>query len=157
LSFDKDILCWGLPQYIINIPVSIGSWYVWDKTLQNNLKVKIAECEFCWHKNGTKSRIFRHLWSGAYKGSESGIKSEHPTQKPIILMEWCIDKIVGNTICDPYMGSGTTGVACLNKNKQFIGIEIDEKYFDIACNRISSANLEPWKYSNKTSLFEEFK
>jgi site-specific DNA-methyltransferase (adenine-specific) len=83
----------------------------------------------------------------------------HATEKPTKLIEQLLltfsDK--NDIICDPFMGSGTTGVACQKLNRKFIGIEIDEKYFDIACNRIASANLEPWKYSKKTSLFDEFK
>lgn len=55
------------------------------------------------------------------------------------------------------MGSGTTGVACIRKNKKFIGIEIEEKYFYIACNRIATEYKRPWEYSNKTSLFEQEK
>jgi site-specific DNA-methyltransferase (adenine-specific) len=81
----------------------------------------------------------------------------HPTEKPIDLMKRIIKWAYGNII-DPFMGSGTTGVACLQLNRKFIGIEIDEKYFDIACNRIASANLEPWKYNkSKLNLFEGFK
>jgi site-specific DNA-methyltransferase (adenine-specific)/modification methylase len=69
---------------------------------------------------------------------------QHPTQKPIGLMEWCITKApeTANTICDPFMGSGTTGVAAMNLEKRFIGIERDCKYFDIACERISQAQAQ---------------
>jgi len=86
-------------------------------------------------------------------------KEAHPCIKPLPFIAWMVNKVslVNETICDPFMGSGTTGVACQKLNRKFIGIEIDEKYFDIACNRIASANLEPWKYSKKTSLFDEFK
>jgi site-specific DNA-methyltransferase (adenine-specific) len=73
--------------------------------------------------------------------STSSEKTEHPTQKPLKLMEYLIlsysDK--NNIICDPFMGSGTTGVACVNSGRKFIGIEKNEKYFDIACKRIKEA------------------
>jgi DNA modification methylase len=62
----------------------------------------------------------------------------HPTQKPVALLRWCIDFTVG-TVLDPFMGSGTTGVACANLGRKFIGIEIERKYFDIACERIDNA------------------
>jgi DNA modification methylase len=66
--------------------------------------------------------------------------TQHPTQKPVNLMTWCIEQI-GNpqTILDPFMGSGTTGVACANLGRKFIGIELERKYFDIACERIAAA------------------
>ena len=70
---------------------------------------------------------------------------QHPTQKPLPLMEWCIEKLPPSVllILDPFMGSGTTGVACIRRGKRFIGIEREPKYFDIACRRISEALKQP--------------
>jgi DNA modification methylase len=69
---------------------------------------------------------------------------EHPTQKPLGVMEWIIGLLPdAETILDPFMGSGTTGVACANLGRHFIGIEIEPKYFDIACGRISDAYKQP--------------
>ena len=67
----------------------------------------------------------------------------HPTQKPLKVMRWCIAQ-AGNpkTTLDPFMGSGTTGVACMNLGRKFIGIEIEPKYFDIACERIENAQRQ---------------
>jgi len=70
-----------------------------------------------------------------------GGKSMHPTQKPVELMSELL-KVGGETILDPFMGSGTTGVACMNLGRKFIGIEIEEKYFDIACRRIDDAQRQ---------------
>jgi DNA modification methylase len=72
----------------------------------------------------------------------------HPTQKPVALMRWCLDKAKvppGATVLDPFMGSGTTGVACVQTGRNFIGIEIDEEYFSIAERRIAEAqrNYQP--------------
>jgi DNA modification methylase len=63
---------------------------------------------------------------------------EHPTQKAVAVMAWSIEKLPSgcDTIIDPLMGSGTTGVACARLGRRFIGIEIEPKYFDIACKRI---------------------
>lgn len=139
-----DVLAWCQPQHTINLPTSMGVWYAWDKVKQNGMKVRICEVEYAWHKNGTKTRMFRHLWSGAYRESEAGIRSEHPTQKPIELMKWCLGFLPDSqTILDPFMGSGTTGVACANLGRKFIGIEIEPKYFDIACRRIELAYQQP--------------
>ena len=68
---------------------------------------------------------------------------DHPTQKPISLLRELVRKTTGETIFDPFMGSGTTGVAAVNLGRRFIGIEIEPKYFDIACRRISDALARP--------------
>ena len=65
----------------------------------------------------------------------------HSSQKPINLMLVLCGMVVGS-ICDPFMGSGTTGVACMNLGRKFIGIEIEPKYFDIACERIENAQRQ---------------
>jgi DNA modification methylase len=71
-------------------------------------------------------------------------KYDHPTQKPLPLMEWCVGFLKNaETIIGPFMGSGTTGVACVELGRKFIGIEIDSKYFDISCKRISDAYKQP--------------
>lgn len=71
----------------------------------------------------------------------------HPTQKPIKLFEWLINTYSneGDTVCDITMGSGTTGIACMNTNRNFIGIEKNEKYFNIAKNRILEFNKNTFK------------
>jgi site-specific DNA-methyltransferase (adenine-specific) len=76
-------------------------------------------------------------------------------QKPIKLIKSFVDLFSTDeeTICDPCMGSGTTGVVCARTNRKFIGVESTEKHFNISCERIAKANLEPWKYNNKTTLF----
>ena len=68
----------------------------------------------------------------------------HPTQKPVALLEYLIKTYTneGDVVLDNCMGSGSTGVACVNTGRDFIGIELDEKYFDVACNRITGDRLE---------------
>jgi site-specific DNA-methyltransferase (adenine-specific) len=75
---------------------------------------------------------------------------EHPTQKPVLLLEYLVKTYTneGDTVLDFTMGSGSTGVACVNTNRKFIGIEMDEKYYDISCKRITDAINE-----KKQSLF----
>ena len=67
------------------------------------------------------------------------IKTLHPTQKPVELLEYLIKTYTneGEVVLDNCMGSGSTGVACFNTNRKFIGIELDENYYNIACNRIN--------------------
>lgn len=84
---------------------------------------------------GTRtSAIMRHVWRNEY----------HPTEKPLPLIEELLFKIDDSaTILDPFMGSGTTGVACAKLGRKFIGIELEPKYFDIACKRIDEAYRQP--------------
>ncbi len=118
-----------------------SNWLVWDK---RNDPTTFADCELAWTNLGGAVRVFRWLWSGPYQQRRE-IRVGHPTQKPLALLEWCIEQLPANatTILDPFMGSGTTGVACVKLGRKFIGIEIEPKYFDIACRRIEQAYAQP--------------
>ena len=111
-------------------------WLVWDKEVNGNF----ADCELAWTNLPKAVRRIRYMWNGMLlaNGEQRG---DHPTQKPIGVMEWAINHVPppNNVILDPFMGSGTTGVACANLGRQFIGIEREPKYFDIACRRIDDA------------------
>lgn len=137
----KDVLLWGANYYARKIPDG-GQWYFWDKITKNGLNVRIAECEYAWHMKGTKSRGFRHMWCGhTYRDSERGTERQHPTQKPVILMQWCMEQAKlsdGATVLDPYMGSGSTGVAAVRSGRRFIGIEIDPTHYATALARIKN-------------------
>lgn len=107
---------------------------IWDKLQPENFS--LAMCEQAWTNLRGPAKIFRK--------SVLGYEKEHPTQKPIELLEWCLGFLPdAQTILDPFMGSGTTGVACANLGRKFIGIEIEPKYFDIACRRIADAYKQP--------------
>jgi DNA modification methylase len=106
----------------------------WDK--QNEGR-DFADLEMAWTNLDKVARIFRK------RPMNMDFGKEHPTQKPVALMQWCIDKVDGITILDPFMGSGSTGVACAKMGKTFVGIEREQKYFDIACKRIESAYAQP--------------
>jgi len=112
------------------LPAARG-WLVWDKMQKHTG----SEAELAWTNCDMPVRVFRLSRVEAY----SGMQKSHPTQKPIGLMEWCIGFVDGGAVLDPFMGSGTTGVACANLGRKFIGIEIERKYFDIACERIEAA------------------
>ena len=136
-----DVLVWGANNYCSSVPSYQGAWYFWDKLLQNN-KCRLSEGEFAWHKRGTKPRAFRHLWSGAYRASESGQKSEHPTQKPVALMVWCLSLIPdAKTVLDPFAGSGTTGRACKDLGKHCTMIEREETYCEVIARRMGQEVL----------------
>jgi DNA modification methylase len=116
-------------------------WLVWDKV---NGKTDFADCELAWTNLPKAVRIFRWMWNGMLRQGDS-ITRQHPTQKPVQVMEWCIGQLPDDvhSIIDPFMGSGTTGVAAAGLGKKFIGIEREPKYFDIACKRISEAVKQP--------------
>jgi len=116
-------------------------WLVWDK---ENGNVNFADAEMAWTNIVSSVRLIRHMWHGMLRDSENKYPRVHPTQKPIVVMEWVISQFKKSpqTILDPFMGSGTTGVACANLGRKFIGIEINEKYFDIACERIEAAQAQ---------------
>lgn len=133
---------WGGNWYASRLPDS-GGWWIWDKRAGvENADWPMSEAELAWTNIGKGTRFFRHMWFGLLRDSEKG-QHYHPTQKPAALMAWCIEKSkMPETVLDPYMGSGTTGVACANLGRKFIGIEIDPKYFDIACERIENAQRQ---------------
>ena len=123
-------------------------WLVWDKINGDN---DFADCELAWTNIDGAVRQIRHLWAGMLRDSERASRRDHPTQKPVAVMVWSIERANLNpaaTILDPFMGSGTTGVACMNLGRKFIGIEIEPKYFEIACERIENAQRQ-------TKLFDE--
>jgi len=137
LGFEEVVL-FGANHFADKLPAS-ACWLIWDKrdgmTSNNN-----SDCELAWKRTGGSARLIRHLWNGMLKDSERNQRRVHPTQKPVAVMEWVIDLCQDpQTILDPYMASGTTGVACANLGRKFIGIEINRKYFDIACERIGAA------------------
>lgn len=141
LDFSECIL-WGANHYAGRLPH--GRWFAWDKLSGMEAFDSFSDVEFAWVKGRGKDRIFSHLWKGICKASEKGGKERwHPTQKPIALMAWCIEQTRSSTIVDPFMGSGTTGVAAVIAQRQFVGCEIAQDYFDIACRRIEAAYKQP--------------
>lgn len=116
-------------------------WLVWDKL---NGDTDFADCELAWTNLPKAVRRIRFLWNGCMR-RERDIAREHPTQKPVDVMKWCIEHLPepSRTILDPFMGSGTTGVAAVKLGRSFIGIEREPKYFDIACRRIEEATKQP--------------
>jgi DNA modification methylase len=114
-------------------------WLIWDKMNTGDF----ADCEIAWTNMQKAIRRIQWRWNGFIRqGNEVRY---HPTQKPLEVMKWCINHLLDDchTILDPFMGSGTTGVACAKMGRRFIGIERKPKYFEIACKRISEAYDQP--------------
>lgn len=140
LAQSKHQIIWGGNYFTDFLPPTM-QWLVWDKGQRN---FSLADCEFAWSSQQKAARIFTLPRAKALQDGKV-----HPTQKSVELMKWCLGFVKdATTICDPFMGSGTTGVAAVQMGRKFVGIEREQKYFDIACERIEVA-------ASQTSLFME--
>lgn len=138
-------ILWGANHYANRLPGG-GRWLIWDKRDGSGYGKAMSDVEMAWVSGERKAdRLYRQLWDGFNKaGAERGVPRVHPTQKPVQLMEWCFGYVPeARTILDPYMGSGTTLVACVKLGLAGIGIEIDEGHFDIACGRVEDTHSRP--------------
>jgi site-specific DNA-methyltransferase (adenine-specific) len=142
------VLLWGAHKFADRLPP--GQWLIWDKVPTGKVRHQ-GDGEAAWVNRDAAMRIYRLLWDGVCVGSHArqevtaGQSREHPTQKPVALMRWCIERAKvppGGVILDPYMGSGSTGVAAMQMRHPFIGIEIEPRYFDVACRRIEEAQRQ---------------
>lgn len=113
-------------------------WLIWDKENTGDF----ADAELAWTNMRRGVRLKRWMWNGMIR--KGGEERFHLTQKPLGVMQWCIDELpVVQSILDPFMGSGTTGVACAMSGHAFTGIERDLQHFSTACRRIEDAHKQP--------------
>ncbi len=135
-NFSDHQIIWGGNYFTDYLRPSM-QWLMWDK---GQREFSLADCELAWSSQNKAARAFTFSRGKALLDGK-----EHPTQKPIEVMAWCIDQLpkTVSTILDPFMGSGTTGVAAVKRGKRFTGIEREAKYFDIACRRIEAAIKAP--------------
>jgi DNA modification methylase len=134
LACSRDQIIWG-GNYFTDILPPTMQWLVWDKGQRD---FSLADCEFAWSSQQKAARIFDYARAKALLDGK-----EHPTQKPIQLMKWCLDFVPkARTIVDPFLGSGTTGVAAVQRGLSFTGIERHEPYFEMACRRIEQAQRQ---------------
>lgn len=135
-------IIWGANHFADRLPVS-KCWLVWDKGQRS---FSVGDCELAWTSFDRAARILTYA-----RGKET-LNREHPTQKPVELMHWCLGFLDAGdalrddgvkVILDPFMGAGTTGIACAQKGLEFIGIERNERYFQMACRRIAEAQKQP--------------
>ncbi len=126
----KNQVFWGGNYFADTLPPSMG-WLYWRKLMGGDF----SDGELAWtSRNGSLREFIK---------CPKGMDKAHPTQKPVSLMKWCLNFFSeSQLILDPFMGSGTTGVACVQLGRKFIGIEIEPCYFDIACKRIEEAHRQ---------------
>jgi DNA modification methylase len=139
LQLSSDQIMWG-GNYFADVLPQSGRWLFWDKL---NSMPTYSDGEMAWTSlRGDAVKKFTRCNNGL-ASLRDGDRS-HPTQKPVALMEWCLGFLPNAyTVLDPFMGSGTTGVACANLGRRFIGIEREQRYFDLACRRIEAAYAQP--------------
>ena len=130
---DAQII-WGGNYFVDYLDLSRG-WLTWFKP---DAPPSMGNFEMAWTSLNQNTRQL-----SVSIGETNPERVGHPTQKPERLMKWCIDFLPSSKlILDPFMGSGTTGVAAVQMQRQFIGIEREPKYFDIACHRIEQAQRQ---------------
>lgn len=130
IALGVDSIIWGGNYF--TVPAT-RCWLVWNKV---NAVPTMADFEMAWTNIDKPAKRFDH--------PVGRVEFGHPTQKPLPLMSWCVEQLKNNpqTILDPFMGSGTTGVAAVQMGRKFIGIEREPKYFEIACKRIEDAQRQ---------------
>jgi site-specific DNA-methyltransferase (adenine-specific)/modification methylase len=140
------VVLWGANHYSHRLPP--GQWLCWDKACAKGAHSSFQDAEFAWTSRKTPRSIFHHLWLGLLReGEDSSGRSlrYHVSQKPVELMTWCLETTrigLGKTVLDPYMGSGSTGVACLRTGRKFVGIDIDAENCSNAVARITRIETE---------------
>ena len=136
---DRPCVLFGANHFADKLPVSSG-WLVWDKLRPHDLDQ--ATAELAWTNCVKGVRVFRHLWNGMMRDSHEDLV--HPTQKPSALMRWVLTLkwLPAGVVLDPYMGSGSTLRAAKDVGRQAIGIEMEERYAEIAARRLSQRVLD---------------
>ena len=137
LDFETVVL-WGVNHFAQRVP--IGTVLVWLKRYDTGFGSFLSDAEIAWMKGGHGVYCHRDL---TMQGQSSN--RLHPTQKPTGLMTWCMERAkvkTGTTVLDPFMGSGTTGIACIRTGRKFIGIEKDATHFENALNRIKKESAQ---------------
>jgi DNA modification methylase len=128
-------IIWGANYLLDHLPRT-KQLFVWNKGIRG---MHYNDCEVAWTSQWREAcRVFDY-------SPASAEPKQHPTQKPLALMRWCMGRlpVTARSIIDPFMGSGTTGVAAVETDRSFIGIEREPSYFDIACRRIEAAYKQP--------------
>jgi DNA modification methylase len=142
--FAKQHLFWGGNYYAHLLPPT-ESWFVWMKRPQTNFendRRSYAMAEMAWSDLGTKPLVKVHVWDGGKRAGKPENRTFcHPSQKPVEVMTWCVAETQGRVV-DPFMGSGTTLRAAKDLGRKAVGIEIEERYCEIAAQRMGQEVMD---------------
>jgi DNA modification methylase len=134
----RECILWGANHYWQRLPV--GATLVWVKKHPGAWGKFLSDAEIAWKRGGNGVWLFHETGGNSRRRVEGLGQKRHPTQKPEALMRWCIERWTrAPVILDPYMGSGTTGVAAVQAGRRFIGIECEPDYFEASVERITAA------------------
>ena len=132
------VVLWGGNNFADKLNSS-SKWLVWDKKDGAFEGSDLGDCELAWTNQQGASRLIHHTWQGMYRKGEGEREARlHPTQKPVALMEWCIEKMgitTGAIVADFYLGSGTTLIACERLGRKCRAVEISPAYCAVAIQR----------------------
>jgi len=134
----KNQIIWGANHFISKIPFDSSCWIVWDK---DNGDTDFADCELAWSSFKTSVRKVKWKWSGMLQQNMKNKEVRiHPTQKPIYLYKWILEKYAkqGDKILDTHLGSGSIAIACHDLDYDLTACELDTEYFDAAMKRINN-------------------
>lgn len=145
LLIGKYNCVWGGNYFADQLSIS-ESWLLWLKRPEGfeGDPRTYATCEMAWTDYGGKPRVKTHVWDGGKRqGDPSNREFNHPAQKPLEIIRWCISLAPKNpkVVLDPFMGSGTTLRAAKDMGCEAIGIELEEKYCEIAANRLMQESM----------------
>lgn len=138
----KNQIIWGANHFIQNVPYGSPCWIVWDKETGAS---DFADCELAYTSFPTAVRKFRFQWSGMLQGDRRNKEHRiHPTQKPVKLYEWLLTNYAkpGQRILDTHLGSGSHAIAANALGFEFVGVELDQHYFEASCERIAAASAQ---------------
>jgi site-specific DNA-methyltransferase (adenine-specific) len=136
------LVLFGANHYADRLPTSAG-WLIWDKSGNGRHVNDLSDAELAWTNVTGAVRTYNHLWKGMLKDSERDAVRVHPTQKPVALMAWVLNRWTkpGDLILDPYMGSGPIARAAQLLGRRYIGIELVEDYCKAAVNRLAQPSM----------------
>lgn len=139
LRFARVAICGA--NHMAGLPAGKNKWIIWDKR-RDSKPDDHSDCELIWTSVQGASRIHRQKWRGIIREGEENLTNSrklHPNQKPVALLNFVLNELgatAGDTIVDPYMGSGSTGVVALRRGCKFVGVEIDRDHYWTACRRV---------------------
>lgn len=130
IRVSKNQIIWGANHFIEKIPYNASCWIVWNK---ENGETDFADCELAWTSFETAVRIFKWKWAGMLQQNMKDKEQRiHPTQKPVALYQWILDKYAkpNDLILDTHLGSGSSRIAAYKGGFNFVGFEIDQEYYE---------------------------